>query len=244
MCNLVLWTTARQIWPSMGLWLLIGVNTYPTPVALHSPGRTKLACVLLHLMGAGMMFMGYLVCEMKCVGMWPFVNDKRYHRNIKGKEWWVRMILCAIIGLFFILFVLTQGFMTVVKERDTWCCADTWAMKGDEIETKHGKTITVQGEPVVMNTASGDFLKLKIASFVFEDIAGLAVVFSHLAIWFFCEERQMPHILPKLKSVYYVDSDDEEHEDNKEHGLIVGVNPHNHEHLPKKAKSDLSEKQV
>lgn len=44
-CLCIYWTTVRQYIPSMGCLLLIGVTTYPPPVASASPGKLYEACV-------------------------------------------------------------------------------------------------------------------------------------------------------------------------------------------------------
>lgn len=189
-CGLTIyWTTARQILPAMGLYLLIGVNTYPTPIAEASAGHTKFGCVVLHLMGAGMMFVGYLVCEMKCIGL--SIEDKGPCAAIQDRERIVRRILAYIILVSFGSFCLLQVALVTVKHLDMtkedqpFCCADQWLLKGD----KHGD-VTITDEPQINNTASGGYLYLKIASFCSEDIAGLALVISHLVVWYYCDERQ------------------------------------------------------
>lgn len=192
----VYWTTCRQIVPPMGLWLLIGVNTYPGPVAINSVGHTKLACVFLHLVGAGMLFVGYLVCEMKCLGLCLFRAPKATKDVIKPRERFVRVLLSWTILAFFTLFCglqVTLAFSKQGPDKSLICCMDKWAFKGDEVTTWDGRNMTIMASPQIVDTATGSFLKLKIASFVCEDAAGLAVVLSHLAVWYFCEERHKEH---------------------------------------------------
>jgi len=197
----IYWTTFRQICPSMGLWLLIGVNTYPTQIALHSVGMTKMFCVFLHLLGAGMMFVGYMMCELKCLGMFRFTSHE--HLAIEKRERAVRTCLAWIISLGFVLFCAMQVCLNIAKKLGV-CCGDEWKHKGeyvlDDDNDKHRLATTE-----LINTAKGTFLTIKVLSFVFEDIAGLALVFSHIAIWYFCEERHVDYGNQKLKTVFRQD---------------------------------------
>ena len=61
------WSTVRQMCPPLGLLILAGVSAYPTPIAMASVGRVKLFCKFIHLVGAGMLFVGFLVCELWCL---------------------------------------------------------------------------------------------------------------------------------------------------------------------------------
>jgi len=185
----VYWTTTRQLLPAMGLWLLIGVNTYPTPVAMNSAGKTKMGCVFLHLVGAGMMFLGYLVCEMKCLALLGFSRSKNW-KLIGSSEYRWRTALAMVILISFSMFSFIQVSMTMLKKSDYLKeGVDVWAFKGDIITSSDGQKHRIMADPQIVNTASGMFLKMKIASFVCEDVAGLAMVLSHIAIWYFCEER-------------------------------------------------------
>lgn len=187
----VYWTTLRQIFPAMGLMLLVGVNTYPLMVAYHSLWHTKMVCVFIHFVGAGMLFVGYLICELKCLAVLDSMTLDVGRPRIGKNERAVRYVFAYLILVSFVCFVSVQAAMVVFKTRI--CCSDEWAMKGEEVTTKDKKQITIMGEPQVVNTASDKFLWLKILSFVFEDLAGVCMVFSHLAIWFYCLERKTEH---------------------------------------------------
>eukprot|EP00413_Alexandrium_margalefii_P049779 CAMPEP_0204606834 /NCGR_PEP_ID=MMETSP0661-20131031/59333_1 /ASSEMBLY_ACC=CAM_ASM_000606 /TAXON_ID=109239 /ORGANISM="Alexandrium margalefi, Strain AMGDE01CS-322" /LENGTH=317 /DNA_ID=CAMNT_0051618193 /DNA_START=71 /DNA_END=1024 /DNA_ORIENTATION=+ len=194
----VYWTTFRQICPSMGLWLLIGVNTYPTQIALDSPGYTKMFCVFLHLTGAGMMFVGYMVCELKCLHLKKYSSHSFI--DIEPKELRFRTFLAWTILVGFIFFCFTQVLLNVAKKSNV-CCPDVWKMKGSVVHNEHGHKMLLT-ETQLVNTASDMFLKIKVASFIFEDVAGVALVLSHLAIWYFSEERHVEYGNQRLKEVY------------------------------------------
>jgi len=205
-CTALYWTTFRQIVPAMGIWLLVGVNTYPTPEAMASKGYTKMFCVLLHLAGAGMLFVGYMFAELHTLGIWPF---RRQHPDakwpaIEKTEMRCRTTIAILITLGFVLFCIMQVALVVAKKFDV-CCPDEWILPGEVMNlTDHGGgLVTVRDTPQLQNTASGTYLWLKILSYFCEDIAGLSLVISHLAIWYFCEERHVDYGTSELHCVHY-----------------------------------------
>jgi len=222
---------------------LIGVNTYPSPVALHSKGKTKIGCVALHLLGAMMMFVGYLICEWKCLKLWPFTEENPAYKTMivpegdaptsplssppaqvehTNERWWRRLYAYVILIAFF-LFGALQIVMFVVKDQkektDLFCCADTWLMRGETFiingtdknsdnhtgnatdATDEIRLQTVTSAAMLLDTASGNFFRLKVASFIMEDIAGVALVLSHLCIWYFCSERHTDWMDVELKDI-------------------------------------------
>jgi hypothetical protein len=178
------WATVRQVVPMMGLLVLIGINTYPMQEAKASVGKTKLFSVMLHLVGAGMLFLGYTLCEMKCLGIWPFslhpTLTAYFDRDENKREFTIRQRVVIVIGIFFVLFSCCQVVM-FVSPKGLLPTADYWI--------KVGEPGNKSQEPQIANTASGWYLIVKIASFVFEDIAGITMVTSHLFIWYFSDER-------------------------------------------------------
>eukprot|EP00927_Polykrikos_kofoidii_P078900 TRINITY_DN7569_c0_g1_i2.p1 TRINITY_DN7569_c0_g1~~TRINITY_DN7569_c0_g1_i2.p1 ORF type:complete len:390 (-),score=65.85 TRINITY_DN7569_c0_g1_i2:61-1179(-) len=202
----VYWTTVRHIVVPMGIWLLIGVNTYPLPVAKASPGGTMYFCCFLHLCGAGMMFVGYMLCEMKCMALCCFSHVSTIDNlflSIEGRERSVRRCLAITCAVGFVLFVFSQFAIAAAGSagNDVICCSDKWVMPGTIYVTPDGKEREI-GSPTVVDTASGLYLGLKLISFFTEVIAGLAIVFSHLAVWHYCEERHADVGLAPLEKVY------------------------------------------
>jgi hypothetical protein len=286
----IYWTTLRQIMPPMGLWLLIGVNTYPVPIAQASIGHTKLACMFLHLSGASMLFMGYLLCELKAIGWLSFlfgglsnslaVSNNDASREVDGvgiepdlepKEKKVRGGLAVTVLICFVAFGASQIALNILKITHV-CCNDKWAMTGSDImlerldsgtllnssanvsgmldegehvglthwdvsvtvKSHHGqsgdhnmskhwsmwmhgsphfgeyreddstgaKHMRVEQEPELLDTASGAFFVVKVVSVLCEDVAGVALVLSHIAVWYFCEERHVPYGKYRLAKVH------------------------------------------
>merc|ERR1719446_1755612 len=86
-CNLMYWTSFRQFVPTIGLFTLIGVSVYPTKIAAETNGG--ILCLCIHLTGASMMFVGYMVCEFKCMEMFGFklpTKIKKSFLDIVGME--------------------------------------------------------------------------------------------------------------------------------------------------------------
>jgi len=179
------WATIRQVVPMMGLLVLIGINTYPMQEAKASVGKVKMFSVILHLFGAGMLFVGYTLCEMKCLGKWPFSRHEKLKQYFDWdektkRELWIREKMVFVILIFFVLFSCCQVVLMACPK--VWLqTPDTWIAVGGDGNNSQ--------EPQLSNTASGLYLIVKVASFVFEDLAGITMVMSHIMIWYFCDER-------------------------------------------------------
>jgi len=196
----IYWTSFRQVVPAMGIWLLVGVNTYPMNVATESKGYTKMFCVALHLVGAGMLFVGYMFAELHNLGIWPFSRPKtKRWPEIEPPEMRTRRCIAYVITVAFALFGTMQVVILAAQHYEV-CCPDEWKAPGEKI----GDDI-VRDAPQIVNTASGTYLWLKVASYLFEDVAGMALVLSHLAIWWFSEERHVDYGKSKLACVHYQD---------------------------------------
>mmetsp|Transcript_135777 Transcript_135777/g.290356 ORF Transcript_135777/g.290356 Transcript_135777/m.290356 type:complete len:234 (-) Transcript_135777:149-850(-) len=202
----IYWTTVRQMLIPMGVWLFIGVNTYPAPLALASPGYTKLWCIALHGIGAGTVFVGYTVCEMKCLGLLGFRRRDDF-LAIEGKERHVRTLLAYMIVVFFCLFATFQCLIVFGPRYISLCCADVWGSAGMEAmqKTQQGLVPMILEQPQLLDTATGYLFLCKVASFICEDVFVMSMVFSHIAIWYYCEERHVEYGDTQLKEVYKQD---------------------------------------
>lgn len=212
-------TTFRQYFPTLGLLMLVGVTTYPAAVAQQTVGG--MICVMLHLAGAGMMFVGYMLSEFTCMEMFGFHHKEAITSNflsIEGTERATRQTLIGCMGFCFALFLVFQVLLmlppTIV------CCADEWKMAGDWYEltdraTGH-KTDYVVQIAHVNNTASGKKLAIKMGSYFTEVCAGIMLLLSHAAVYYFCEERHVDYGCSELEMVYddseryYLEAEDSE----------------------------------
>lgn len=199
-CCPVYWNSFRQYFPTLGLLIVICVSTYPAPVAADSAGQTMQFCVVLHLVGAAMMFPGYMTCELKCLHMYPFKQVARGYTSIEGPERALRQILIVIMILFFTLFCLMQGIMMLPISEEALCCYDKYLNKGDNFTMTDGRVVQFE-EPQLLNTSEGWPLVFKMTSYLSECVAGVALLLSHLCVWYYCEERLADYCQPFLELV-------------------------------------------
>lgn len=217
-CGQMYSTTCRQYVPYIGLLMLIGISTYPQSVAHETAGAQ--VCVVLHLAGAGMMFVGYMLAEFKCLEFCGMKhqdidadgNPKEYkYLSIEGTEYKVRSCLASGIGACFTIFLVFQGLL-MLPTGTAPCCYDTWILGGSwyNLTDPQDGTITHNLLQIshVNNTASGGMLGFKLGSYFAEVLAGLFLIGSHFAIWFFCEERMVDFGESHLEMVYDDRDDD------------------------------------
>lgn len=197
------WITYRQLVPTVGLLLLICVSTVPEEVAT----TTDQFSVIVHLTGAFMMFVGYIHAETKCLAMCGRTGMvSRRFLDIEGAERKWRVAMMYIILLFFGLFCVLQVVMGGAKTDEVMCCHDKY---GPHDGSDTSVEANMRKRMVLIDTASGRFLQVKMASFTSEVIAGLALISSHLVIWYYCEERYVEFGRENIRAVY----DEENHEE-------------------------------
>jgi len=194
-CSPIYWITFRQVVPVVGLLLLICVSTVPASMATFSDDFA----VVVHLMGAGMMFMGYIVSEMKCLELCSSIcsclEGKKQAKflDIEGPERKLRKACMLTVVLFYMIFVVCQVALEVYQ--DTLCCSDEFEEGRKSLETYSLWYATI-------NTASGYYLAIKIISFTSEVVSGMALIFSHIIIWYYCEERHCHYAENAIMEVY------------------------------------------
>jgi len=204
-CGSMYSTTFRQYMPTIGLLMLIGVSTYPSSVAKQTAGGQ--VCVMLHLIGAGMMFVGYMLAEFKCIELCGFkheeIVDYRY-LSIEGAEHTLRATTISCMGFCFFLFLVFQGLLSLPASMAP-CCEDTWILAGDWFNTTSPSGMIVPHMLQVAhvnNTASGGYLAFKMGSYFAECFAGLCLLLSHFVVWYYCEERNVDYGYSALEMVF------------------------------------------
>jgi len=172
------WITFRQMVPVVGLLLLISVSTVPSAIATISDQF----CIAVHLLGAFMMFVGYIAAELKCLQMcWMRGAVQAKYLDIEGDERIFRRWLMVVVLVFYTIFCMAQVALVVgASMKPPLCCADVYLRT-------HNENFSLA--KAIKDTASGSFLTLKVISFVSEVVSGLALICSHIVIWYYCEER-------------------------------------------------------
>lgn len=219
------WITFRQYLPVVGLFMLIGVSVFPSKIAMETNGG--LLCLSIHLTGAAMMFLGYMISEFKCMGLLGLSLPKKVGRkylDIEGPEKILRQVFVMIMFIAYLLFCLFEVLLVVQDP----CCADVWYGQGTWFNrtdpatgiTTHHVLMTA----TVEDTASGLYLKYKMGAFFGECVAGVFLILSHLTIWYYCEERHVKYAEAMIEMVYDqhlgdvrdMDEDDEDDLDDDE----------------------------
>lgn len=180
----VSWSTFRQFIPAVGMMLVATVTTTPFAQATV----LDYICIAWHLWGAVMLFGGYALAEAFCV-----FGSKVTSRMIVGPERSWRKFYLFGVAFWYALFCV----LTVV-------CVLPLPGKGDVWE-KH-MVVDADGflEPkiVLVDTAQGMILALKILSYVSEVLCGLCLLSSLMTIWYYSPERKIDlqdDILRKLQ---------------------------------------------
>jgi len=177
---------------------VISVSTVPRAVA-HGSDRIS---ILIHLGGTGMMFLGYSWCEFKVLDLCLF--RKAQYLDIETWERVTRVALVVIMIGSYVSFCMLQGAIVVMSTLDI-CCPDVY-VNPDLYKTNHKEAEAlgkkVSSGLVLLNTASGLFFFLKLLSFMAEVSAGLSMLTSHMAIWYYCEERHVGYGEEHLTVVY------------------------------------------
>lgn len=164
----------RQYLPAPGLMLVATVTTTP----LAQAGTLDFFCIGIHFCGAMMMFVGYIVCEGYCIGWLCFEGSK--NAKIRTEDERNQRKMCLNVMLLCLVGFIAMQVLLSIPGGPPGCCNDTWEVP------KHGGA---DAKPELVDTASGLILLIKIISYVCEVICGLAMIASHLCIWWYCTER-------------------------------------------------------
>merc|ERR1719215_1868663 len=102
--------------------------------------------------------------------------------DIEGPERVVREVLMVFVLISYAIFCFCQVMLVVASMASPpLCCADVFATG----RAKAGVSLA----RATVETATGTVLALKVCSFLSEVISGLALIGSHIVIWYYCEER-------------------------------------------------------
>lgn len=188
------WSMIRQIIPVPGMMLVCIVTTIPA-------GKADImdwVCISVHLAGALAFFGVYQVCEWKCL------FSQQTNKPLGQLEKRVRIFLLYAIIFWWWFFFGIQIFLGLPGIQNLGFKADVW-MQAEDLRKHHEKLglhdhekcprVTavdlVGNEWLVADTASGIMFWFKVVSYIGEVVAGLCLLASLFAIWFFCEERHI-----------------------------------------------------
>lgn len=210
-CCHTYWIGIRQFVPSLGLLLLICVPTVPS----YKAHDIDYFSVAFHLMGAGMMFIGYLLCELKCLEIFGFQRGAEKGQqvqdaflDIEDNERSIRKACGWLIFIGFFSFLVAQVVLGIASDDQHLCCHDDYTTHQWEVHENQSDDTGEEGETLLirkdtlLDTATGDVLVWKMISFSTECLAGLAMVTSHLMIWYYCEERHVEYAPHPLLAVW------------------------------------------
>lgn len=171
-CCGISWPMLRQFIPAPGMMLVATVTSTPIAQANILDWFT----ITIHLTGAMMMFVGYVIVEGKTLG-WGGFTMPATNVRIEGFERHIRVLCLNGVCFWYCTFFALQIFLGIPGL--PVCCNDKWQ-----------KNMTTH-KVVLVDTASGPLLMLKVLSYVSEVICGLSLICSHLCIWYYCKERHI-----------------------------------------------------
>jgi len=194
----------RQFLTPLGMMIVCTLQEVPHALATQADKVTT----TFHTLGAVMAIGGYALCEVYTLSFNNVVQIGRFERKVR----WVFIMLSLICVA---VFELAGGLMNISSFIDI-CCDDEWvvatlqnrstALAEYNFASSQLDGVSIQNDGKVLNnTASQTFLLLKMLSFFGEMGAGVFMIFSHIAIYYFCEERlidlddQMPEEMSSIK---------------------------------------------
>lgn len=210
------WLNVRQYFPPIGMLLVALIPACP-PVNRTFGDKVT---VTLHTLGAVLMIGGYAVCEIFTL-FFSQNADRRLGVHFKPGEKFVRAVLIFIslaCGIGFQVAGAVAPAPRDFKHAKEISCADIWVVpdSNDLAELSRNFTATQDGkytalmvyaaeamsqnQRLLYDTADGRCLTIKRLEYWFEVFAGMFMIFSHLAIWYYCPERHLdlPERLPDL----------------------------------------------
>jgi len=177
-CFSISWVMLRQFVPAPGMMLVATVTTTPIPLATIRDWFT----ISIHLTGAMMMFVGYVIIEGKTLG-WRCFSHPEGGTFIGDRERKWRIFFLDGICFWYILFFAVQIVLGI---------PGVPISSPDQYEIKNASLPVGPDNPLELkDTASGLFLFLKVLSYAGEVICGISLIMSHLTIWYYCTERHI-----------------------------------------------------
>merc|ERR1712113_741515 len=96
------------------------------------------------------------------------------------------------------------------KKNEWFCCNDVWVKPKENTAFSTNHVLPLEYGPwgeqkfQLLNTASGSYFMGKVLVYFTEIVAAVLAIISHLVVWYYCEEREMPsemEVLPDKKEL-------------------------------------------
>jgi len=188
------WPNLRQFLPPIGMML---VACIPTTKAANETALDRVT-VLIHTAGAVGMLLGYCVVEIVTLKKAPHLSHMHVSMD-EARTRWVFVILCLACCLLFQMF----GLLASHADDLQICCMDSYVVptledasrangNGTHYDIYHQDLMAASaGFKLLNNTASGFGLTVKASEYFFECLAGIFMICSHLAVWYYARERKV-----------------------------------------------------
>eukprot|EP00931_Biecheleriopsis_adriatica_P075396 TRINITY_DN49263_c0_g1_i1.p1 TRINITY_DN49263_c0_g1~~TRINITY_DN49263_c0_g1_i1.p1 ORF type:complete len:393 (-),score=53.57 TRINITY_DN49263_c0_g1_i1:36-1166(-) len=191
-CTPISWATFRHFFPPIGMLLVTSIPAKPPANRVFGDN----VAIVFHTLGAVLMIGGYCISELHCL----LCNRKASRLMFKPGERQVRLalvLLCLVCGFAF------QIFGVLDKRAKFWTCADVWKVPTEAqleylLQNRSLAFLSARAEEaartntlLLYNTASGACLNIKSLEFFSETGAGLFMILSLFAIWWYCPERHV-----------------------------------------------------
>jgi len=180
----------RAFLPPIGMMLVACIRATPAPQASFADKIT----VLIHTFGAVIMIGGHAVFELHNIHF----STKADIKTLTEKLWrWAFLIgsVGSMIGF------EICGFLAGQLPKHGVCCNDVWVIPTlhdiqQSFNVSHPGIAVLDSymhekdKAVLVNTASGAILGVKLAEYWTEVFAGIFMILGHLTIWFYAPERK------------------------------------------------------
>lgn len=146
----------------------------------------------VHTFGALLFVAGYILVELYTLC--------RLWRNLRKCERFWRAIALVFIIIFTVCFELLGAAFAKGPDAGV-CCFDEWVDTTEAFEVRFGNmtepsaSVMLElmkfkyGGKVLVDSASGLALRIKMAELISEMFAGISILMSHMMIWYFSTER-------------------------------------------------------
>merc|ERR1719343_668727 len=149
-----------------------------------------------------MLFIGYFLAEARAVGWGPFKEPAcgaLVESQGQTRELSIRKLCLHGVLFWWITFCLLQALILIPVPFAPADHFDQWG-KLNKLGTARWQFRWSSAKIQLINTAQWDVKVVKVSSYLSEVLCGVCMLFSHLAVWYYCEERNydLAEELPSL----------------------------------------------